>query len=618
MERFAKQEGASESPRIWGLCPAWAMHENGSMTLSFRTALLALVVGILATALVPTAVILDRRVVTALRERAKEDLSRAPAVAQDRFANQAGARMMHAQDVATDPSLLQTIDQGDTLRLRLLATELTQPFPNERPLLVDVEGRVLTGPPLPPALLDSTRAGGIPVSVVADGDSLSTVALAALLTPSGWAGAAGTWTPFGMEEAAQLSSLTRADVLVIGPNAELAAYTGSAEPAMGLANYLANEPDLEALAEIPFGEDSYLVAPASLPGGARVLFVRSLSSELSVMPVLHAAAAVSIAVGLLVALLAGTSVASRLSAPVRDLAGAAEQLSHGDFGAPLPGSRVTEIDRLGRTFHSMRGALEARVGELETANAELADRQERMAKLQIELVQRDRLAGAAILLGQLAHEVRNPVASARNCLEILRRRLDDDDEAREFADLAIDELLRMHELAERMLDVHRPRPDGGCDAAEVARAMGEVLRIGLPEGVSLEVNAEGEVPVGLSADALKQTLWNLVQNAREAVGGEGEIRIAVRRGNGKVELVVEDSGPGVPPASRDRVFDPFFTTKAAVKGVGLGLFTTQGIVRAHDGWIRVDRGDLGGARFVAEFVVSAKEAETAGSVEVKS
>ncbi len=522
MERFAKQERASELARIWGLCPAWAMHENGSITLSFRTALLALVMGILATALIPTAVILDRRVVTALRERAKEDLSRAPAVAQDRFANQAGARMMHAQDVATDPSLLQTIDQGDTLRLRLLATELTQPFPNERPLLVDMEGRVLTGPPLPSALLDSTRAGGIPVSVVADGDSLSTVALAALLTPSGWAGAAGTWSPFGMEEAAQLSSLTRA------------------------------------------------------------------------------------------------SVASRLSAPVRDLAGAAEQLSLGDFDAPLPGSRVTEIDRLGRAFRSMRGALEARVEELETANAELADRQERMAKLQIELVQRDRLAGAAILLGQLAHEVRNPVASVRNCLEILRRRLDDDDEAREFADLAIDELLRMHELAERMLDVHRPRPDGGCDATEVARAMGEVLRIGLPQGVSLEVNAEGEVPVGLSADALKQTLWNLVQNAREAVGEEGEIRIAVRRGNGKVELVVEDSGPGVPPASRDRVFDPFFTTKAAVKGVGLGLFTTQGIVRAHDGWIRVDRGDLGGARFVAEFVVFAKEAETASSVEVKS
>ena len=582
------------------------------MTLSFRAALLALVVGILAAALVPAAVVLDRRVATALLERSQEDLSRAPAVATDRFENQAGARMMHAQEVATDPSLLQILDQGDTTRLRLLVAELTQPFPDERPLLVDAAGRVLAGPQLPTALLDSTRTGGMPVSVVADGDSLATVALAALVIPVGWAGAAGTWSRFGTEEAAQLSALTRADVLVIGPRGELAAYTGASEPAMGLADRLASElPD--TLAEIPFGGDRYLVAPASLPGGARVVFVRSLSSELAVIPALRAAAGVSVAVGLVVALLAGIMAASRLSVPVRDLAQAADRLSQGDFDAPLPRSRVTEVDRLGQTFDSMRGALAKRVEELKRSNAELEDRQERLGKLQAELVQRDRLAGAAMLLGQLAHEVRNPVASVRNCLEILRRRLEGDEEAREFADLAIDELLRMHELAERMLDLHRPRPDGGCDAAAVVRDMGEVFRVSLPEGIQLEVEAEKATQVGLSADALKQALLNLVQNAREAVGGEGRIRITLSGGGGRVELVVEDSGPGIPAAVRDSIFDPFFTTKAAVKGVGLGLFTTQGIVRAHDGWIHADQGELGGARFTVELPARDVEAQTYGA-----
>ena len=64
----------------------------------------------------------------------------------------------------------------------------------------------------------------------------------------------------------------------------------------------------------------------------------------------------------------------------------------------------------------MRDALAIRIEELKTANEELEDRQQRLSMLQAELVQRDRLSAAARLLAQLAHEVRNPVASVRNCL----------------------------------------------------------------------------------------------------------------------------------------------------------------------------------------------------------
>ena len=83
-------------------------------------------------------------------------------------------------------------------------------------------------------------------------------------------------------------------------------------------------------------------------------------------------------------------------------------------------------------------------------------------------MQRDRLGAAGRLVAQLAHEIRNPIASLRNCLELIRRRVDDDPEAREFADLAIDELLRMHELAEQMLDLNRPRDPGAqrCSASD--------------------------------------------------------------------------------------------------------------------------------------------------------
>ena len=112
------------------------------------------------------------------------------------------------------------------------------------------------------------------------------------------------------------------------------------------------------------------------------------------------------------------------------------------------------------TFDSMRRALAARLEELGHANVELVDRNARLTALQSDLMQRDRLDAAGRLVAQLAHEIRNPIASLRNCLELIRRRVEHDPEALEFTDLAIDELLRMHELAEQMLDLNRPRDTG--------------------------------------------------------------------------------------------------------------------------------------------------------------
>ena len=71
---------------------------------------------------------------------------------------------------------------------------------------------------------------------------------------------------------------------------------------------------------------------------------------------------------------------------------------------------------------------------------------------------------------------------------------------------------------------------------------------------------------------------------------------------GRLALVVEDSGPGIPPAARERIFEPFFTTKA--QGSGLGLSIVHGVVAQHGGSITVGASPLGGARFVLELPVA--------------
>jgi signal transduction histidine kinase len=259
----------------------------------------------------------------------------------------------------------------------------------------------------------------------------------------------------------------------------------------------------------------------------------------------------------------------------------------------------------------MRAALAARLAELRSANRELEDRAARLAALQSDMLRRERLAASAQLVSHLAHEIRNPVATLRNLLEVIQRRAASDPETREYAALAIDELLRMHELAERMLDLNRPH-DPALQTAHVDQIAHDVARLvsagdGVSEGsrTAISVAAETDAIAKIAPDALKQVLLNLVQNAREAVQQalptvQPRVGIEVRREADTVTLRVIDNGPGIASAALPRIFDPFFTTKDKVQGVGLGLFVAEGIVRAAGGRLTgLNRPD-GGAEFRIE------------------
>lgn len=555
------------------------------MRVTLNNALLGLVAVVLVVGLVPAGVLLDRRLVAALEEGVRADLSSAPLVLRDRLESQGGMWMMHARDVALAPGLARAVGAGDAATALARASSVADGFPGEALVLVDGEGRSWSGPRIPSTLLEPTRGGEMPVRAVKSGEAFGMAALAPVSLDGRWVGAAGVWIPMDTDEAAQLSALTRSNVLLTAPDGTLGPYTGRGEAAMGLFEALTRRPPAQDVTELDVLGERFLVASGALPGGGSAIFVRSLAEELAIVPALRAFGAAVFGLALVIALVVGAWFARRLARPVRSLAGAATRVSAGDFTAPVERSSLAEVDRVAEAFEVMRKALAARIDELGAANAELEDRQERLSMLQAELVQRDRLSAASRLLAQLAHEVRNPVASVRNCLEVLRRRVDGDEEASELADLAIDELLRMHELTERMLDLHRPRStEGSCDAAAVARDVAALVRMGLGDR-DIEVTVEAPEPVEsrIGADALKQILLNLVQNAQEAVGEAGRIEIRVRASGGDALLEVVDDGPGIPEEALPHVFDPFFTTKADVRGVGLGLFTAAGLARSHGG-----------------------------------
>ncbi|MGY8778411.1 MAG: ATP-binding protein [Longimicrobiales bacterium] len=573
------------------------------MKVSLKSALMGLVALVLLVGLIPAGFLLDRRLVGALEEGVRVDLATAPVVLRDHFGNQAGARMMHAKEMATHPDLTAAVERGDEEGAVGLAATIADAFPGESPVLVDGENTSLVGPAVPDRIVELTKGGEMPVLVVQTEIGLGTFAVAPIMTGGQWIGAAGVWVPMDDDEAAHLSALTRSNVLLMAPDEALAGYTGRPQPAMGLFELLASRPVSEEVGEFELAGERYLVVSAFLPGGARVSFVREMAEELAVVPALRTVGAGVFGFALIVALFVGMLFAGRLARPVGSLATAAGKLSRGDFDAPVERSAVAEIDQVAAAFETMRDSLAQRIEELGNANQELEDRQDRLSMLQAELVQRDRHSAAARLLAQLAHEVRNPVASVRNCLEVLRRRVDGDEEASELADLAIDELLRMHELAEQMLDLHRPRStEGDCDVSSVAADVAAVVRMGLGDlAIDVVVEAPESVTAEIPADALKQILLNLVQNAQDAIGDSGRILVWVEAMGDNARIDVVDTGPGISDEALPQIFDPFYTTKADIRGVGLGLFTAAGLVRSHGGRIAAaNRSDGAGARLTVE------------------
>ena len=132
--------------------------------------------------------------------------------------------------------------------------------------------------------------------------------------------------------------------------------------------------------------------------------------------------------------------------------------------------------------------------------------------------------------------------------------------------------------------------------------MAAVVRVGLGDAdIDVQVVASTSVPVDVPADALKQVLLNLVQNAQDALGSSGTITIRVEAGLINARIDVVDDGHGISDDALPQVFDPFFTTKSDVRGVGLGLFTAAGLVRGHGGRIAAaNRSDRSGARLTIE------------------
>ena len=223
------------------------------------------------------------------------------------------------------------------------------------------------------------------------------------------------------------------------------------------------------------------------------------------------------------------------------------------------------------------------------------------------LMQAQKVAAWGEVARKLAHEIKNPLTPIKLSAQRVRKAhlknaTDFDRVLSESIDAIVAEVDALQHLVDEFAQFARlppSRPVEGSLNAVVDAALA-LYETAYPH-VSLERRLDPEMPsLRLDGPQMKRVVINLVDNAIAALGEKGSIEIgtAFDSSSRRATLTVADSGPGVPPASRETIFAPNFSTKK--KGSGLGLAIARRIVEDHGGEIRVEDNTPRGARFVIE------------------
>ncbi|MGD1991698.1 MAG: ATP-binding protein, partial [Anaerolineae bacterium] len=246
-------------------------------------------------------------------------------------------------------------------------------------------------------------------------------------------------------------------------------------------------------------------------------------------------------------------------------------------------------------------------------------------EIQQRVQEQERLAVVGQLAAGIAHDFNNILAAIVLYADLLMLASDLDFKDRGRLETIIRQAERGADLTRQIVDFSRsgritPSP---LDLVPFLKELVKMLRRTLAENITIEL-AYGQDSYRVEADParIQQVFMNLAVNARDAMPDGGELRIELDRANvapgdpapvpemepGEwVEVRVADTGVGISPEIRPHIFEPFFTTKEPGRGTGLGLAQVYGIIRQHEGYIRVESEIGKGTEFV--FYLPAQESE---------
>lgn len=332
---------------------------------------------------------------------------------------------------------------------------------------------------------------------------------------------------------------------------------------------------------------SSLLAGVQIPKSAAYLTARELLNNLIF---------VSLAL-LLISALIGLLGSRLITRPLDRLTNATKEVAKGKFDIKVESSSRDEINDLSLSFNQMATELNSRETALKGAQA--------------ALVQSEKMAAFGQLGAGIAHEIKNPLAGILGLTQLSLRRATEDDPVYKNLTIIEKETNRCTTIIQNLLKFARQEKMAfepvninrvAQDAAAIVEHQLEMNK------VKLQRNFASSLPmISGNANQIQQVLLNLMINAQQSMeGSPGEVTITtLSLDSSHVQVQISDNGPGIPEDLQAKIFEPFFTTKEVGKGTGLGLSVSYGIIKEHNGEIKVESSPEKGTTFTIEFPLAA-------------
>ena len=224
-------------------------------------------------------------------------------------------------------------------------------------------------------------------------------------------------------------------------------------------------------------------------------------------------------------------------------------------------------------------------------------------------VREGQLRSAGRLSAEFAHQIKNPLAIINNAVFSLQRAVKDGrTDISPQLEIIREEVERSDKIITRIMG-YAQLSDGHVEKLDLIDELNHAIDQTFPPAVETGVEIERHYaahcpPLLMQRQHLSQILVNILQNAREALNGKGRVTVAFTcRGNESVQILISDTGPGIPPDKVEKVFEQYYSTKE--RGTGLGLAIVRHNVELYAGRVRVES-ELGkGARFILNFPAKA-------------
>lgn len=225
--------------------------------------------------------------------------------------------------------------------------------------------------------------------------------------------------------------------------------------------------------------------------------------------------------------------------------------------------------------------------ELLQKNLELQKKLVELKETQEKLLRTEKLAVVGQLTASIGHELRNPLSRIKTAAALLKNEIKDpSSETDELLKIVDNEVMISTKIINDLLDFSRERKPNLKPTNLNEVIINTLKRMRFPEDISIDQELDPSIPqLNLDDGQIQQILINLIMNSIQATDNGGKIYVRTIRSAASVDLIIKDTGCGIPQENLDKIFEPLFTTKP--KGIGLGMSIVKMLVEKHEGHMQI-------------------------------